>query len=350
MSVNTLGNIAVQSLGDFIVLIFCNWVLFYALQKIKNCCYINRWFIIFLDAAYPPVLTLLWVVGFFSIYYQLSHNDSFELIIHNIHEYQSVCLIIPCCWFFFRLNSIIKNTLIDDYKKNAINFDPLLITMLTNVTTIVIAFFSIAIIFHFMNLPMDSLIIYRGALSIALGLAAQNILGNFFGGIMILTHKQFKVGDWISSPDKNIEGIVEEIKWNSTKIRTLDRRPFYVPNAIFTHIIIINSSNMYNRHIKQIIGLRYQDVDKINNITTDITMMLSTHPEIDHLQQATADWMEFGSHALHIEIDAFTKTTDRKLFRKAQQNIYVEITKIIYQHKAQIAIPITFIHSTIEKK
>ena len=45
---------------------------------------------------------------------------------------------------------------------------------------------------------------------------------------MIYTDRPFSVGDWVKSPDKNIEGIVEDIGWRMTKIRTFEKRPLYV--------------------------------------------------------------------------------------------------------------------------
>ena len=50
---------------------------------------------------------------------------------------------------------------------------------------------------------------------------------------MVYMDRPFSIGDWISSPDKDIEGTVEQIGWRSTRIRTFDKRPLYVPNAIF---------------------------------------------------------------------------------------------------------------------
>ncbi len=167
---------------------------------------------------------------------------------------------------------------------------------------------------------------------------------------MIFAHRPFRVGDWISSPDKKVEGIVEEIGWHATKIRTLERRPLHVPNSIFTHIVIMNSSLMYNRHIKQIVGLRYQDVDKIDRITHDIERMLRSHADIDQDQSVMADWVEFGSHALHIEVYAFTKTTNRALFRKVQQDVCIKIVRIVEKYGAEIAIPAHFMHLTHDKE
>ncbi|WP_250666706.1 mechanosensitive ion channel domain-containing protein, partial [Escherichia coli] len=49
-------------------------------------------------------------------------------------------------------------------------------------------------------------------------------------GIMLYFDRPFNIGDWVSSPDRNIEGTVVEIGWRITKIVTFDHRPLYIPN------------------------------------------------------------------------------------------------------------------------
>lgn len=350
MMVNSLVDVAMHSIFDIGILMVCNWLLFFALEKLKTCGYINHWVILFFGAAYMPVLWMLWVTGIFSIYYQLSHNEYFDLVIKNIEIYQYFCLAAPFCWFLFRLKFLIEEKILEEHHEIRKNYDPVVISVFSRIGTLFICLCSVVILFHAIGIPLETLLFFRGAFLIAFGFAAQNILGNFFGFIMVLVNRPFRVGDWISSPDKKVEGIVEEIGWNSTRIRTLERRPLHVPNSIFTHIVIMNSSLMYNRHIKQVIGLRYQDVDKIDKITHDIERMLRSHADVDQDQSVMADWVEFGSYALHIEIYAFTKTTNRVLFRKIQQDIYVKIVRIIEKYGAEIAIQAQLVQLTHDKE
>ncbi|MBP9844264.1 mechanosensitive ion channel family protein [Candidatus Babeliales bacterium] len=249
-------------------------------------------------------------------------------------------------WFLFRLKFLIEKEFIEESQKSCSTIDPVLISIFSKIMTVILLFFIAGIIFQIMGIPFETLLIFRGAISIAVGFGAQSLLSNFFGSLMILVNRPFRVGDWISSPDKKVEGIIEEIGWTSTRIRTLERRPLYVPNSIFTHIVIMNSSLMYNRHIKQIVCIRYQDVDKIDKITHDIERMLRSHCGIDQDQSIMADWIEFGSHALHIEIYAFTKTTNRVLFRKIQQDICIKVVRVVENYGAKIAIPLHFVHTS----
>ena len=83
---------------------------------------------------------------------------------------------------------------------------------------------------------------------------------------MIYLDRPFKVGDWIRSPDRDIEGTVVKIGWRLTEIRTFDQRPLYVPNSMFSTIALQNPSRMLNRRIFETIGIRYDDIHQMEAI------------------------------------------------------------------------------------
>ena len=78
--------------------------------------------------------------------------------------------------------------------------------------------------------------------------------------------RPFTIGDWVRSPDRSIEGTVEDIGWRVTRIRTFDQRPLYVPNAVFSQIAIENPSRMLNRRIYELFGLRYEDSRRLHGV------------------------------------------------------------------------------------
>lgn len=61
------------------------------------------------------------------------------------------------------------------------------------------------------GLPIEGVLAFGGIGGIAVGFAAKDVLANFFGTLMLLVDKPFVVGDWIHSPDREIEGMVEDV-------------------------------------------------------------------------------------------------------------------------------------------
>ena len=132
-----------------------------------------------------------------------------------------------------------------------------------------------------MGYSISGVLAFGGIGGIAIGFAAKDLLANFFGGLMIYLDRPFSIGDWIRSPDKEIEGTVEKIGWRLTVIRTFDKRPLYVPNSIFASIAVENPSRMTNRRIYETIGVRYDDARILPVIVDDVREMLMSHEEID---------------------------------------------------------------------
>lgn len=189
---------------------------------------------------------------------------------------------------------------------------------------------------HF-GIGLSGLLAFGGIGGIAIGVAGKDVLSNLFSGVMLYFDRPFSIGDWISSPDRNIEGTVVEIGWRLTKIKTFDNRPLYVPNAAFSTISVENPGRMTNRRISTTIGLRYEDADKISGVIDDIRSMLKTNKKIDQTQSLLIYFNEFASSSLNIMVYCFTKTTIWAEWLDAQQEVYLKIVDIVHAHGADFA-------------
>ena len=132
-----------------------------------------------------------------------------------------------------------------------------------------------------LGFSIAGILAFGGVGGIAVGFAARDLLANFFGALMVFLDRPFSVGDWIRSPDQEIEGTVEHIGWRLTRIRTFDQRPLYVPNATFMSLTVENPSRMNNRRIYETIGVRYEDVAVLPVILEDLRTYLAEHEAID---------------------------------------------------------------------
>ena len=191
---------------------------------------------------------------------------------------------------------------------------------------------------------ISGLLAFGGIGGLAVGFAAKDLLANFFGGLMIYLDQPFKVGDWVRSPDKEIEGTVEDIGWRLTRIRTFDKRPLYVPNSVFNSIAVENPSRMFNRRIYETVGIRYQDVDKMAGIVADVKQMLCDHPEIDQNQTMIVNFVSFGASSVNFFVYTFTKTIKWVVFHEVKQDVLLKVSDIVADHGAEIAFPTSTVH------
>lgn len=190
-----------------------------------------------------------------------------------------------------------------------------------------------------LGVSISGVLAFGGIGGIAVGFAAKDLLANFFGGLMIYMDRPFAVGDWVRSPDRNIEGTVEQIGWRLTQIRTFDQRPLYVPNSVFATISLENPSRMRNRRINETIGVRYDDAAKLPVIVDDVRTMLLEHPDIDAGRILMVNFDSFADSSLEFFIYTFTKTVDWVEFHQVKERVMLEIIRIVEGHGAEFAFP-----------
>jgi MscS family membrane protein len=199
-----------------------------------------------------------------------------------------------------------------------------------------------------LGVSISGILAFGGIGGIAVGFAAKDLLANFFGGLMIYLDRPFAVGDWIRSPDREIEGTVVNIGWRLTEIRTFDQRPLYVPNSVFANIALENPSRMRNRRIYETIGVRYCDAGKMQVIVDEVRAMLSSHPDIAPDRTLIVNFNAFAASSMDFFVYTFTRTTDWVAFHGIKERILLEIVRIIESHGAEFAFPTSTIHISPE--
>lgn len=107
-------------------------------------------------------------------------------------------------------------------------------------------FISVAMI---MGIPTTSFIAALASCMAAIGLAMQGSLSNFAGGLMILMFKPFRVGDYISVPDLNVDGTVQAITVVYTVLRTFDNIEVTVPNGTLANSVVKDLSVAETRRV-----------------------------------------------------------------------------------------------------
>jgi len=228
--------------------------------------------------------------------------------------------------------------------------DPTTATAVAKLLRASIVITGVLLVLQAFGFSISGVLAFGGIGGIAIGFAARDILANFFGALMIFLDRPFSVGDWIRSPDRNIEGTVEDIGWRLTRIRTFDKRPLYLPNSIFTSLAVENPSRMLNRRIYETIGLRYADVDRISAILADVKKMLEEHADIDQRQILMVNFVSFGASAVEFFIYTFTETTDWRTYHQVKEDVLLKVAAIVAEHGAEIAFPTQTVHLQMQNE
>ena len=295
------------------------------------------------NALRKPLTLFIWIVGI-AFAAEIVRKESGAVIFEAFGPMRDVGVIATIVWFLLRLikhteENIIQKRVIAEQAVDRTTVDA--VGKLLRVSLVITASL---VTMQTLGFSISGILAFGGIGGIAVGFAAKDLLANFFGGLMIYLDRPFAVGDWIRSPDRNIEGTVEEIGWRQTIIRTFDKRPLYVPNATFANIAVENPSRMSHRRIYETIGIRYEDVNKMGDIVNDVKAMLQVHDEIDSSQTMIINFNSFAPSSLDFFVYTFTKTTNWIRFHEVKQDVLLKISEVISKHGAEIAFPTSTLH------
>lgn len=297
------------------------------------------WKASFVKALYRPLSAFVWIVAATYTLDIISHQLREIPLWVTPHQIIHIGAILSIAWFLLRWNHNVVHFMIIKSKRHQIVMDQNKIDIIGKLITIFILFITILLIMEATNRSMQTLIAFGGIGGLALAFASQEVIANFFGGLMIYFTHPFSIGDWIKLPERDMEGHVEEIGWYMTLVRSLDKRPIYVPNSTFSKVIVVNPSRMSHRRIKETLGLRCSDKPVLKKIVTEMREMLDHHPDIDQNMLTMVHFSSYGTSSLDIDISTYTQTIDNEGFANVKEDVLFKLGDIITANGADLATP-----------
>ena len=320
------------------------WKRYYASIQKKLKLTENLWDDALWEALHKPMGYLIWVVGI-SYAVEISQAPKVDQeILDVLKNSRAIAVISIMAWFLYRFILLAEANILSSNKTREEEVDKTTVNAVGKLLRASVVITTVLIIMQTMGYSISGLLAFGGIGGLAVGFAAKDLLSNFFGGLMIYLDRPFKIGDWIKSPDRKIEGTVEHIGWRQTRIRTFDKRPLYVPNSIFTSITVENPSRMLNRRIYETIGIRYDDAHLMGVIVEKVKSMLKDHPEIDQSATMIVNFNEFAASSLNFFVYTFTRTTDWIKFHEIKQDVMLKIIDIVSEEGAEMAFPTQTLH------
>ncbi len=290
-----------------------------------------------------PLPILVWVAGL-AFAAEIVHKQTGAPIFDFVVPARDVGVIACLAWFLVRLSRNVSDDILARRELAGQAVDRTTVDAVSKLIRASVLITATLVALQTLGFSIAGVLAFGGIGGLAVGFAAKDLLANFFGGLTVYLDRPFVVGEWIRSPDKQIEGTVEYIGWRHTRVRAFNKNPIYVPNALFTTIVVENPSRMSNRRIKETIGIRYQDVGKMAAIVADVKAMLQSHPEIDTGQTLIVNFTSFAESSLNFFLYTFTRTTEWVRYHEVKQDVLLRVAEIIERHGAQIAFPTRTLH------
>ncbi len=168
-----------------------------------------------------------------------------------------------------------------------------------------IVFFGFLLVLQSAGIDLSTLTVLSGTIGIGIGFGLQNIVDNFFSGLIILLERPIKIGDRIEVG--GINGDVTRIAIRSTTVKTNDNINIIIPNSEFVSKQVINWSHTdRNVRVSVPVGVSYtSDPKKVRDVLLNVA---ENHPAILEKPSPDVIFHEFGDSSLNFELRVWTRT------------------------------------------
>lgn len=285
-----------------------------------------------------PIHVLLWLLGITLVVEVLAMRFGFSFFENYLNSFRSSGVIACLAWIILRWKTAFQHTWINKDRRGK-KLDAGFIHVISKILSVVVIVLTFLIILQIWGLNIVPLIAFGGIGAAAIGFAAKDVIGNFFGGLMLYINRPFMVGDLIILPDKHVEGHVEEMGWFLTCVRDKEKRPVYLPNATFSSIHVINSSRMTHRRIEEKIHIQHADFSKALTLTERLRERIASHPEIDAHLPLIVVFSTFTQNGIELYIDCYTLQTRYEKFLMVKQELMQHIYETLLAEDVNLSIP-----------
>jgi MscS family membrane protein len=243
---------------------------------------------------------------------------------------------------FYRLSDAFSDYLAHFAKNSELLLDDVLVTLLRRATRIFVVLVGTLVALQNLGVNVMSVVAGLGLGGLAFALAAKDTAANLFGSLMILSDQPFKIGDSIKF--SGVEGIVEDVGFRSTRIRTPYHSLITIPNAVIANANIDNLGLRKRRRVKAILGLTYDTTPKkIEAFLEGVKNIILANP-VTWKESFHVVFNGYGDSALEIMVYFFLEVDNWADELVERQNIYLEIYHLADELGVSFAFPTQTLH------
>ena len=301
-----------------------------------------------LDERYPPVLAValraiersigpaLFVAGLRVGFFFLILPETIAGLAHTL---VSILFVLALSYIVYCFVDVVDHWLTAFSEKTESKMDDMLAPVVRKslrVTIVILALLDVATILS--DKPLTSVLAGLGVGGLALALAAQDTIKNFFGSLMLFVDKPFEMGDRIVVGDT--DGPVEEVGLRSTRIRTLEGHLVTIPNGKLAHEKIRNiSKRPYLKRVANITVTYDTPPEKVERAVEILKDILENHEGMTPDRPPRVVFNEFLDAALNILVIYWYSPPDFWEFMALNQRINLEILRRFNDEGIEFAFP-----------
>jgi MscS family membrane protein len=193
-----------------------------------------------------------------------------------------------------------------------------------------------------MGINVGAFLTGLGLGGLAFALAAQDTISNFFGSLVVVLDRPFRIGEYVRIG--SAEGTVEDIGLRSTRLRTAARTEIAIPNRMVANEIVTNLSRMPQRRVDQSIGLTYATTPaQMEAFLEDVRGILRGDPGV-HQEFIAVNFTGYGESSLDLQLVYFSADPDWKKHMELRERINLQIMRAVAARGLSFAYPTQTLH------
>lgn len=299
----------------------------------------THWDDLLIEESEKPI-SFLFMIGFFWATFtnlMLSVNTNYYL-----STLLDVAFLGSLVWFFYNLSNVFTQYLDDLTAKTESKLDDQLVPLIRKTLKVFVVVIGIIFILQNNGINVTSLLAGLGLGGLAIALAAKDTLANFFGSLTIFTDQPFQVGDLIKT--SNAEGVVEEVGFRSTRLRTLYDSAVSVPNSILANTEIDNLGLRRRRRLNTTLNLTYDtSPQQMEAFVEGIKAIIKSTDEINQTNYEV-HFNGYGAHSLDVLVYLFFEVQDWSKQLQLQHDFLLQIMRLAEEVGVEFAYPTQTLH------
>ncbi len=290
-----------------------------------------------LEAAEKPLGWLILLLGVWGAIVVINPPSDVLPLLQIAERVGRMLSIVLIGWFLWRLIDGFAIYASSRAKQTDSSLDDQLVPFISKTLKLFLVVTGILVVAQNMGYSISGLIASLGIGGIAVAMAAKDTIANLFGSVMLLIDRPFVVGDWIKT--SQFEGVVEEIGFRSTRIRTFARTLVNVPNSMLANMVIDNIDARSKRRIKMRIGITYDTTpEQMQQAIAGIERILASHPGVDK-DFYLVKFDNFEDSALSIFLYYFSQSKDWATYLQVRQEVNMQIMQLLDELGLAFAFP-----------
>ncbi len=296
-----------------------------------------------LEAVTSPINVFLYFTGFYLAINILNPSDYRDLITRGIQ----IFMVVDVVWLIFRLSDL-GTSYLQEKQEDQRQVIKTVYPLINKTFKVFVAGIAFIMVVQNLGYSVSSLLAGLGIGGLAVALAAKDTISNIFGSLTIFLDKSLFIGDWVKIG--SAEGVVEDVGFRTTKIRTFSKSLVVIPNSEIANNHIENISRRGMQRVVMDIGVTYNtSAVKMKLTLEELRRIVTDHP-LTNKENIYVYFSEFRDSSLNIFLYFFIESTVWRDFLGAREEINLEIMQKLEEMGVEFAFPTRTLYIEDPKK